>query len=280
MATATHPDTHPGFQVRLGARMPVAGLGRLTVGALTGIAIVLMDAQAILIKGFDPALTALAVLTLLVMALTAAGFRWAPMAAGLWAAILGGLWLSMSVSGNTGGVADSLAHPDDPLRFAFTVLALALALVTFGAGVGATLQNYRTPRGTRRAPGWVAATVAAIGGVCLGAIVATAAPRSSVVAGVRPETLASLPALTSERSRFDLADLRARVGETVALRLDNLDAFGHSFDIDELDVHAPMPGSETALALFRPTESGTYTFYCGVPGHRAAGMVGTLVVAP
>jgi uncharacterized cupredoxin-like copper-binding protein len=41
-----------------------------------------------------------------------------------------------------------------------------------------------------------------------------------------------------------------------------------------------MPGNETALALFRPTESGAYTFYCGVPGHRAAGMVGTLLVVP
>jgi uncharacterized cupredoxin-like copper-binding protein len=41
-----------------------------------------------------------------------------------------------------------------------------------------------------------------------------------------------------------------------------------------------MPGSQSALALFRPTQTGTYTFYCAVPGHRAAGMVGTLTVEP
>jgi plastocyanin len=119
-----------------------------------------------------------------------------------------------------------------------------------------------------------------LAGLCLGAIVANGIPRTSHVAGVRPETLAALPALATERLRFDQPVLHARAGETVALRLDNRDNFLHSLDIDELDVHAPMPGEQSALALFRPTEPGTYTFYCGVPGHRAAGMIGTLIVSP
>jgi nitrite reductase (NO-forming) len=82
------------------------------------------------------------------------------------------------------------------------------------------------------------------------------------------------------QTRFDRTELRARVGETVALRLDNRDAQRHSFDVDELSVHVPMPAGTTAAALFRPTEPGTYTFYCQVPGHREAGMVGTLIVEP
>ncbi len=69
-------------------------------------------------------------------------------------------------------------------------------------------------------------------------------------------------------------------GETVALRLENNDAGAHSFDIDELNVHAPMPAGKIALALFTPTTPGSYTFYCGVPGHIEAGMKGTLVVEP
>jgi plastocyanin len=263
-----------------GSRRSPAALGRVTVTALVGIAILLIDAQAILIKAIDPALTVLAVATLGTVGIVVAGWRWAPVLAALWATTLGGLWISLLVSGNTGGVAHSLAHPDDPLRFAFTVVALALALVTFGSGIGATVQNYRTPHGTRRAPPWLAAALAALGGLCLGAIIATATPRASVVAGIPPEALAALPALTSERARFDQSVLHARAGETVALRLDNRDAFGHSLDIDELDVHAGMPGNQSALALFRPTEAGTYTFYCAVPGHRAAGMVGTLIVSP
>ena len=41
-----------------------------------------------------------------------------------------------------------------------------------------------------------------------------------------------------------------------------------------------MPSGKPALALFTPTTPGTYTFYCHIPGHREAGMVGTLIVGP
>ena len=40
----------------------------------------------------------------------------------------------------------------------------------------------------------------------------------------------------------------------------------------------PVSAGEQALVLFIPTEPGTYTFYCGVPGHCEAGMEGTLIV--
>ena len=258
----------------------MAALGRLTLAALVGIAIVLIDAQPILLKRFDPDLTTLALLTLGVTVLVAAGWRWAPLIGAVWAVVLGALWSTLAVSGNAGGVAHALAHPDDPLRFDFAVIAVALALVSFGSGVAATVQNYRSVVGRRPAPGWLAGSLSALAGVCLGAIVVAGIPRTSLGAGVRPETLASLPALGTERLRFDRIEVRTRVGDTVALRLENRDGFAHSFDIDELDVHAPMPGSQSALALFRPTQPGSYTFYCGVPGHRAAGMVGTLSISP
>jgi hypothetical protein len=65
----------------------------------------------------------------------------------------------------------------------------------------------------------------------------------------------------------------------VALRLDNRDSEAHSFDIDELNIHAPMPAGQSVLALFKPSKSGTYTFYCSIPAHRTF-MVGTLIVEP
>ena len=94
------------------------------------------------------------------------------------------------------------------------------------------------------------------------------------------EALAQLPALRTEHYRFDQPEIRTKVGQTVALRLENNDTGGHSFDIDELNVHAPMPAGKPALALFTPNKPGTNTFYCDVPGHRDAGMVGTLIVEP
>ena len=41
-----------------------------------------------------------------------------------------------------------------------------------------------------------------------------------------------------------------------------------------------MPPGQSALALFQLAEPGAYTFYCDLPGHREAGMVGTLIVEP
>jgi nitrite reductase (NO-forming) len=91
--------------------------------------------------------------------------------------------------------------------------------------------------------------------------------------------LAQLPTLGVVSNRFDRAELGARVGETVALRLHNSDTAAHSFDIDAFNVHVSMAGGTDTLGLFRPTAAGTYTLYCAVPGHTEAGRVGALIVA-
>jgi uncharacterized cupredoxin-like copper-binding protein len=41
-----------------------------------------------------------------------------------------------------------------------------------------------------------------------------------------------------------------------------------------------LPAQAAFDALFTPTEPGRYRFYCGSPGHEAAGMEGVLVVEP
>ena len=38
-----------------------------------------------------------------------------------------------------------------------------------------------------------------------------------------------------------------------------------------------MPGM-SASVMFTPTQIGEYEFYCTIPGHREAGMVGRLIV--
>lgn len=77
---------------------------------------------------------------------------------------------------------------------------------------------------------------------------------------------------------FAQQELQVKAGEPVALRLDNPHSAPHSFDIDALNVHVPVAAGKHALILLTPAQPCTYTFYCAVPGHREAGMVGTLVV--
>ena len=66
----------------------------------------------------------------------------------------------------------------------------------------------------------------------------------------------------------------------VTLRLVNKDGYAHAFDLDEFDIHLPFAANEILEVAFTPDQPGSYPFYCGSPGHEAAGMVGTLIVTP
>lgn len=64
----------------------------------------------------------------------------------------------------------------------------------------------------------------------------------------------------------------------VTVRLPNLGETVHNFYIDALDIQTEdvEPGGETTVTI--NAEPGEFEYYCDIPGHRAAGMVGTLIV--
>jgi uncharacterized cupredoxin-like copper-binding protein len=67
-------------------------------------------------------------------------------------------------------------------------------------------------------------------------------------------------------------------GEVLGLIITNPEDVPHSFDIDSLDIHVQVtPKSTTAVAI-QPSGPGQLVFYCGVHGHRAAGMAGLITV--
>jgi len=77
---------------------------------------------------------------------------------------------------------------------------------------------------------------------------------------------------------FTPAEIEVPEGD-VEIEIANLDAFEHDFTIDELDVQVAFGANETVQESFAATP-GTYVFYCSIPGHREAGMEGTLSVLP
>jgi len=83
--------------------------------------------------------------------------------------------------------------------------------------------------------------------------------------------------VTATDLAFDPPELTAEVGEDLAIVLTSEDML-HDFTIDELDVHVAADRGDTAEGALRADEPGTYTYYCSVPGHRDAGMEGTLTV--
>lgn len=253
---------------------PLSALAGLTVAALVGGAATLVYAQAALLHHFAPDLTLFAGLELASAALVAG----MPVGRWRWTPLLGALFGLLVLVLNRGPIIHDLSNPASFHPFAFMVVAVSIALVMLIAGVAATVQSYTRPPEARRAPRGLATTLVALAALVAGAIAVAAIPQGAG-AGVSPATLAQLPALGTPGMHFDQAELRVRPGELVALRLENPHAAPHSFDIDALDVHVSMPSGKEALALFKaPDAPGTYEFYCGVPGHREAGMVGTLII--
>lgn len=51
----------------------------------------------------------------------------------------------------------------------------------------------------------------------------------------------------------------------------------HTFTIDQLGVDVRLQGSQEVVE-FTPSQSGTFEYYCAVPGHWEGGMFGTLIV--
>ena len=76
---------------------------------------------------------------------------------------------------------------------------------------------------------------------------------------------------------FDPDELTVTAGEDIAIVLTSEDIL-HDFTVDGLDAHVAADGDETAEGGLRADDPGRYTYYCTVPGHREAGMEGTLIV--
>jgi uncharacterized cupredoxin-like copper-binding protein len=230
----------------------------------------------VLLAGFAPPLALYGSVMLICFLIALTGRRWAPLPTGLWSLVV------LGFVGDT--LLFDLTHPaENQFLFTFSALLAAGLTVALPSAFGATVENYLRPPAGRTSRRWIPIVVGMLGGGVLGASAVTAslqAPTVDLTAGVSPETLANRPSVTSESTLFRETEIRAKAGELVMFRLDNLDGGIHSFDIDEFNVHAPMPLRQSSIAIFTPTEPGEYEFYCGIPGHRELGMVGTLIVEP
>lgn len=76
---------------------------------------------------------------------------------------------------------------------------------------------------------------------------------------------------------FDVDELTVAPGDT--LEYVNDGGIFHDFVVDELGIDAEAEvGESTTFTIPEDAEPGEYEFYCSVPGHAEAGMVGTLIV--
>jgi uncharacterized cupredoxin-like copper-binding protein len=86
---------------------------------------------------------------------------------------------------------------------------------------------------------------------------------------------------TTDLLKFEPATITVKKGTPVRLTLTNGSALEHDWVVDNLDgkkIELHTGPKASATTEFTPTVAGSYEFYCSIPGHREAGMKGTLTV--
>ncbi len=103
------------------------------------------------------------------------------------------------------------------------------------------------------------------------------APASSPAAG--PATSLKLAADSNGELGYNTKQLTAKAGR-VTITMTNMSPLEHNVTLAQgskvLGATPTFQGGSKSLTL--NLKPGTYSFYCSVPGHRAAGMEGTLTV--
>lgn len=96
-------------------------------------------------------------------------------------------------------------------------------------------------------------------------------------AGGKVTTDARVIVVVASNFSFTPRTIRVQPGEEIALTLRSADN-SHDFAVDGLGLVGDVAGGETTTQRLRIDETGKFTYYCTIPGHRAGGMEGTITV--
>lgn len=145
-------------------------------------------------------------------------------------------------------------------RFTLVAIALALGISACGGSSGSSSSSSSA-----------AATPPAT---------STAASAPATSSGSASSSL-SIAADPSGALKFTKSTLTAKAG-TVTISFTNSSPLAHNLTVQQ-GTSGPVVGATPTFmggtkTLKLTLKAGTYTFYCSVPGHRAAGMQGTLTV--
>ena len=217
----------------------------------------------------------------IVAAVTVTFWPAAPGRARLWivAAVPAVLFLLM----NLPYLPYSLAHPSDTAGFTAALPLVAATLGLVAAGIVAR-RDVRAGRaalgdGSAGAPGRALLVTGSVAGFVAGALLtaqlAAASGTGGAAVALAPTRTATLVA---SKTAFGPLPADVAASDVLGIFVVNEDAFAHSFDIDELGIHVALPPNSTTAVSLKPAAAGSLAYYCGVPGHREAGMTGILNV--
>jgi hypothetical protein len=254
--------------------------GGYVVGLAALVLVLILKVLPVASEPIGPALIVIAgALIAIFVFVGAASVSWsgAPRRAWFWlAAAAPGLVLMLLKARE---IPFDLAHPANTAAFLVTIVAIPAALAIIVGGIVA-FQDVRRGRShwtrTDRTTWVIAAVVGAVVGAASTSVLATGS--ASAGGGGIAEAPTTTGVITAESSRFIEGRLTIDGGEVLGLFVINKDAIGHAFDIDSLGIHVQLPANSTTPIAIKPSGPGSLEFYCGVPGHRDAGMAGTIDV--
>jgi plastocyanin len=270
----------PSIKTQRFTRMPVAVLGKVSAVSLLVMA-VLCGVIAI----FSQVLLVIVGVLLLSAILVMLGLRWAPALGSVISAFVLYTFLVQ-----TAYPAYHLAHPKDSLSnpiasfvmFIVIVLIIWCALLALGAGISATLQNYRSS--ARQKPRWFTAALTGMVGLLIGAIL-IASMAQPAAASATSATTNGVPTVHMGMSNFDQTSITIPKGSKLLLVDDNSiphilanGSWVNGQPQTEKQAGEPLLNKVTvngnSLAIGPFTIAGTYHIYCLIH----SGMMLTVIV--
>ncbi len=155
-------------------------------------------------------------------------------------------------------------HPRTRRILPLLVLAIGLSALVGCGGSNSTNSSASTPLST---PSTTAST-------------APTATQPSTTGTTAPSGALSLAANPEGQLKYTKSSLTANAGK-VSVDFTNMSPLAHNFTVESsagkvLGATPTFQGASKKLTL--ELKPGTYKFFCSVPGHRMAGMEGTLTV--
>jgi plastocyanin len=188
---------------------------------------------------------------------------------------------TLSHAGATGNVGPNLDYAFQQDRAdgikGKTVEGLVDYWIQYPSAQGVMPAMLYTGQGAQDVAGYVAA-VAAVPGQDTGAL-ATAVANVSQKPASEQRGVVEIDADPTGQLKFLAASASAKPGK-VTLRMVNKSSTPHDIAITggALNRVGPIVSGGGVSSVTTTLQPGTYTFYCSVPGHRQAGMQGTLTV--
>ncbi len=106
---------------------------------------------------------------------------------------------------------------------------------------------------------------------------APAPAQSGAQAVAQPGAAVTQQTITATEFAFSPKSIQVPLGQKITLTLENKGSIEHDLSIDALGVKLVAKPGQSVSGSFTADKAGTYDIICSVPGHKEAGMKGTLV---